>query len=769
MNISRASAKQRKLIPAWILWSYVAFVVYGSLVPLQYADRSLESAVAAFKNIPFLTLGIDSQADWFANLLLFIPLFFLAGLRFNAAGSMGRRALVAILLAAAGPLFATVLEFTQLFFPQRTVSQNDIFAESIGGWVGLACHWHFGPRFENWLQGLWSQQQGQGRVTRLLHAYLILLLLFNVLPLDLTLSPVDLFHKWKDGRVILVPFAGLKGGWAQGAYETFTDALIWAPVGVLWTLQQTDTTAKRVLLRGLAAAGVIELLQLFVYTRVTDVTDIFLAGVGAVCGWALVQRMGNALPAMFKLLEQRCTHLWLGWAMLTIGIFWFPFNFNLADLNSTAASTAFTRLPFTTYYFTSEYHAVNELLRKVGFFLPGGALLGLGIYKDSAQARRVAKLPLLLMFSLAVLVEVGQLALPGKVADLTDALLEFSGGVMGYTLALWIGSATPRPRANASDPRVQLPVQPANGFDGYKGHLANMLVLCAALGLLLKAPGLPYNVGELLEPGLLGMVSVLALGVTVYGIANGSFWLFPSTHRSWLLAFPLVLAAHGACTWFLLRLGVPAESLDDIVGSPVLGWPWQGEMLCRYVALHLCLVLQVLGAALCVRMILRPASLADFFYWVLVSGLLAWPLHLAVVAWAATDNLTELMADNASFMASSALATAGFLTCLAASAVSAAIAGTRRVVALLVVASIASIGAAALYWLGTEHTIVKYGQVFSAFQFLLSPDREHYATGMSLMLRFGMAFAVVCGGLAACQWLSWRRYCGTLKQRPAGL
>jgi len=100
----------------WLFMLYVLFVVYGSLVPLKYVDRSLEDAVLAFKNIPFLALGIDSRADWVANLLLFIPLTFLAGLLFNASGGIGRRVVVAFSLASAAVLFAVGIEFTQLFF-----------------------------------------------------------------------------------------------------------------------------------------------------------------------------------------------------------------------------------------------------------------------------------------------------------------------------------------------------------------------------------------------------------------------------------------------------------------------------------------------------------------------------------------------------------------------------------------------------------------------------------------------------------------------------
>lgn len=761
-------------IVKWLFLLYLLFVVYGSLVPLQYVDRSLDDAIQAFKNIPFLALGIDSRADWIANLLLFVPLTLLASLLFNGSGGVGRRVLVAFLLISSAIMLAVGIEFTQLFFPQRTVSQNDIFAESVGGLVGIGCHWFFGTRIQIWIDGFWRHEQQQDRLTRLLHGYLILLFVFNVLPLDLTLSPVELFHKWKAGGVILIPFAGMKSEWSEALYETATDILIWVPAGLLWALQ-AGGTVTRVISRVIIASAVIEILQLFVYSRVTDITQVFLAGIGAFAGWALVRGVGQSLPAVFRLLERHWLTLWLAWAVLTVGIFWFPFNFSLDGLSGSTATTAFTRLPFTTYYYTSEFHATIELLRKVGFFLPGGLLLGFAAHRPNAGTRRSAAVPLVLTVLLAFGIEVGQLALPGKVADLTDALLESAGGLLGYLMALGIGAprpsqpnqpnqlaAMPASRLNVATPRLKSPLPPMLWLDGYKAHLTFVLGLSAMMGMLFRMPSVPYNLRDLVGPGLGGAVSMLGLSLTAYGSVNGMFLFFPLRRRRWLLAFPACLVVQGLLAWCLLRVSAPAKSLDDIVGSAVLGWPWEWETLCRYVALHMSLMLQVLGAALCVRAILKPATLVDFIYWAMISAVLAWPLHLVVVDWAATDNLTELMAGDASFFSSCALASALFLTCLAGSALSAALNASKHTVLLVGLALAAAMGATLLYWLGADHTIVKYGRVFSAFQFLLSTDREHYAQGVSLMLRYVIAFVAVCGGLAAIQWLSWRWFCRTV-------
>jgi hypothetical protein len=53
---------------------------------------------------------------------------------------------------------------------------------------------------------------------------------------------------------------------------------------------------------------------------------------------------------------------------------------------------------------------------------------------------------------------------------------------------------------------------------------------------------------------------------------------------------------------------------------------------------------------------------------------------------------------------------------------------------------------------GTENALAKYGKVFSAMQFLLSQDREHYATGFDLVFRY---LAFHCGLIGAFAFLQY--------------
>ena len=56
---------------------FLAFVVYGSLVPFEYRSHTLDEALRAFVSIKYLDLGVVSRADWVANIVLYVPLAFL--------------------------------------------------------------------------------------------------------------------------------------------------------------------------------------------------------------------------------------------------------------------------------------------------------------------------------------------------------------------------------------------------------------------------------------------------------------------------------------------------------------------------------------------------------------------------------------------------------------------------------------------------------------------------------------------------------------------
>lgn len=668
--------------------AYGLFVVYGSLVPLAYRPLPWAEALQRFTELPWLNLGVGSRADWVANVLLFIPLSFLwLGVLWHRF-SLGLRLAASLGVWIGALLLSATVEFVQLWFPPRTTSLNDIAAEALGAAIGIVLWWSAGPRLVQRIRLLWQAHAPREFGERLLVVYLVGLVFYNLLPLDLTLSPVELFHKWREGRIHLLPFAGLPSDPAEVLYALAADVALWVPIGWLWARYGI----VRATLRVAAGAVLVELLQLFVWSRVSDPGDVLTAAVGGTLG-AAAARWRGAAPS----LRAHAGLLASGWAAVILAVFWYPYDFSAQEVRLTDLA----RVPFAAYYFGTEYRAATEVLHKLLFFLPLGALLALRLRKAVA---------LLLAAALALVVEGGQLFLPGKHADLTDWVIELSGAALGAWAAGRMGSASAR-----GELKVGWPL------------MAVWLALALVLYGLARLPAVPYNVRESIDPTM-PWISALGLAASLLWAFAYPVWAV-ARQRSLLAA----LLVHGVVAYALLRLSVPLESLDDVVGTPVLGWPWEWERLGRFLALFLAFGLAAWGAALWTA---PAASFRARLVWfaVLVPGLAL--SHAVVVKLAATDNLTELIAGEGSpfaflalWLALLALFTAGYAAVFAQ--------GIHR----LWPAPVSLLLGWGLAQLGLESRVVKYGETFSALQFLLSSDRAHYAGPWSLAWRFALAWA----------------------------
>ena len=442
-GIRTASKARGGALLGWLVFAYTTFVIYGSLVPLKFTPRPLADAWAFFREIPYLDLGIGSRADWVANILLFVPLAFLwlAALTRNAGPI--RKAMVSCLVLLACFALSVAIEFTQIFFPPRTVSLNDIIAESIGAILGTIVWWRVGVRFSRWLLAWYEDHTPTGTAQRLFYAYLFLLFGYSVLPLDLTISVVEIYHKWQEGKILLVPFSAHYDTQAQRVYALLADIAIWIPAAFLWRISW-GVTPRRLMLYVLGCATLIEVLQLFVYSRVTSTTDVLTAGCGGAIGIALARWMAPASqdkdPPRPGRFGGRGLLLWVvalaGWAGVITVVFWYPFDFNTEWGFVHQRLATVKRVPFEAYYFGTEFRAVTEVFHKTGFFFPLGAILAVG----AAGLRRRIAVPFLLLDAVSMLIlsgaaagiEIGQLFLPDKVADATDWFLESAGGITGY-------------------------------------------------------------------------------------------------------------------------------------------------------------------------------------------------------------------------------------------------------------------------------------------------------------------------------------------------
>jgi VanZ family protein len=274
---------------------YALFVAYGCLIPLRFYPIPWEVSLERYEHILRLVPGRFSRSDWLANVLLFVPITFF----WMAALWPGRRPLAASLRAAlvwaAAVLFQMALEFGQVFVPGRSVSLQDVIAAMQGAAVGIVLWATAGGRVLSHVE-LWDERRGaEGLASWALAPYAMALILFNLLPLDMTFSPGKLLAKWERGMVFLVPFQGGAIPPPERTLAVAGHAAQWLPVAMLWVLAGRGGRRAAWLVAIVLATGV-ELGQLCVMSRVSDATDLVSAALGAALGALLGGWLEPRLP-----------------------------------------------------------------------------------------------------------------------------------------------------------------------------------------------------------------------------------------------------------------------------------------------------------------------------------------------------------------------------------------------------------------------------------------------------------------------------------------
>ena len=722
-----AHTRGREGWAGWAALVYLAFPIYGSLLPFEWRDRDPGEALQTFLALLAGPLHIDSRPDFAANLLLALPLALLL------QGALGRRLWTAPLVWALCTLLAALLEGTQLFFSGRNPALSDVLAQSCGALLGVVAAGFVPAAF--WQR---SQDQGQGW-RKLLALYLAGLVLYALMPLDLSSSPSDLLAKWREGKVRLLPFQGWGDELQREALGSLLDVGLWALAGWL-TARAHPRCGARGLLALLGLAALLELAQLLVRSRTSDTTDL----IAALLGLLLATRLPGpqAAPSEPGLLARWGVALAAS-TVLLLAATW-PWEMVASGAALRARLDAQVWLPFASYAVTQELALVTNLLRRLFAFV----LLALAwrwALRPAATGLARGLLLALPCVLLALLIEGLQLGLRAQVSDLGDAVL---AALCAIGVGLWRGGAAP---AEASAPRRP---SPARAWTA----LGLALLLSLGIGGL---PGLPYNLRELF--GGYGGLAAPAILFGLFALPASAAWLAQAADPArpgapWVGA-QLPLAALLLALWLLLW--APTESLHDVVGYPTLGLGAGLEVGVRLFVLLLG-PLWALSLGLCSAWPDRRAwQLALHGVWVL-------PLwHGVVVLGANTDNLVELMAGGGSLTAS--LCGMGYAALLGVSAGWLwGGAGWRRLAALLPLPLLGW----ALAQAGTESLLIKYGQAFSALQFLLSEDRAHYARGAALWLRFALAHGLLLAGCwAALVWLAtlcrWPRPAGAPGHRPA--
>lgn len=545
----------------WGAWcAYVAFVVYGSLVPLDFTPLPLHQAWQTFRQAPFLQLGVESRADWVANGVLYVPM-----------GLLGARALAAlagpwaggVLAVVAGALLALSVEFAQVFFPPRTVSQNDLLAEGLGTVLGVLAAGLLAPWLARW-RTAWQQDR-----TRWLHlglwAYALLYGLYALFPFDLLISRQELADK----------LASANWGWViarpddlsvpRALLQWTVEAVLSLPLGLLLvTAGRPQQAWRRGAMVGLVLGVVLELAQLFIATGISQGASLVSRALGAGIGaWAWSVWQPDSLARVRQWLHRHLRVLLLVYVVpLLYGAGWGR-HAVLGWPRVLQQWDELRFLPFYYHYYTSEAIALTSLGSTVVMYAPLAVL---------AWARRMgAGGAAWLAACLAVVVELGKLPLAQIHPDPTNVLL---AGLAVWLLVRVLGQLDQQRPRGAPDLAPRRTTRHAPGPDAAPapapapGPDRSAMAMVMATGTVKDSPastGAPAAVKAWWQDRRLWPAGALVLVVLAVALSWPAW--------AWGLAL-VVVGAAALCAWRPVALAAVLPA-----ALPVLDLaPWSGRL-----------------------------------------------------------------------------------------------------------------------------------------------------------------------------------------------
>jgi VanZ like protein len=411
------------LLPWWLF--YLAFVIYGSLVPLGYRPIPLDKAWAMFQQIRLLDVGAGGRADWVANGVLYVPVGFLTA---SLLGGRHRALppLVQVGAVAFAVMLALVVEFVQLAFPPRTVSLNDVLAEFIGGALGAGLAGVAAHRFRALLAALVGS--ADRLAPRLLKAYALGYCAFSLFPYDFLLSMGELAAKLhSDHWGWLWAGAGGRGIGAAAVAKQLAEALAALPLG--WLLAARGASPGKAFGAGAALGAIIEFAQFFLVSGVAQGFSVLTRALGLWAGAVAWQRRAGLDPLRLAAGIRRFGLPLMG--LYFLGLVAVTGWFELPWQGPGAAAEVLRELrflPFYYHYYTTEQAALLSLT-SVGLMYAPLGIAAWALFLGPGVAAGLAA-------TAAAGIETSKLFLVGLHPDPTNVLLASIAAWAGCRLAM---------------------------------------------------------------------------------------------------------------------------------------------------------------------------------------------------------------------------------------------------------------------------------------------------------------------------------------------
>lgn len=408
--------------------AYAIFLVYATCLPFDFVtdQATLSQQLQEVRWTPFIREdgSRESIPDLIRNILLFLP--FGVGLFYAFRKNWGRLPGIVAAVAAliVGGLFSSLVEFIQIFCPNRISSVTDVITNGVGSCLGL-----WGARI--------SYDHYQDRVITRISAnfkdnpqdmwimlILVFIFLFSLTPFDFSL---DIGHlKAQIKSIQLRPF--FDRAVVLSSLDLFFPYSI---LGFCCLLYAQQSLARFIMffVLSLSFALMIETIQILTHSHSFSLNDLIFNWTGFVFG----SGMGGVLLLLGKN-QNPVNFIFLQYLAFLIVLSFFPFQFDLSQ----AGLDKINLLPFFAHYANPNFQSVSDLLQGILAFLPFGAYLmwkSQSFFDDANFALRHAKKKVIIMlFFIGLTVEISQTFLSGRFPDVTDIIFTVLGGYLGVNL-----------------------------------------------------------------------------------------------------------------------------------------------------------------------------------------------------------------------------------------------------------------------------------------------------------------------------------------------
>lgn len=421
---------------ALLVWCFG--VVYGSLIPFDFHALPANIAWQRFLDVPWLEIGMLGRADWIANLLVFIPLgYLITEVSVPRYGSVIIRGINAVGVVMICMLIAVAIEFTQVFFPQRTVSLNDMVAETLGGAVGACIWWALGGKLALLIKA--ARGRSRAALNAALACYMLGYLALSLFPYDFLISREELMVKLASGsHGWLLAASGCESHF-RCLIKSVAEVLAVAPFGIwlriLWAGRYPHEML-RVFIAGAVLGVIVEAAQFLTASGISQGFSVLTRAAGFCLGYYgchMLQVYGlDRFRPWLRPLVVLLVLPYLVALFLANGIHpgrWMAFPDALARIHKLHL------LPFYYYYFTTETRAMVSLLGVLGLYGPVG--LAAGAWAVGRAGGRLPRAWLVALYGggLCAIFEFLKLLDPVRHPDFTDVII--AAAAAAFALAVF--------------------------------------------------------------------------------------------------------------------------------------------------------------------------------------------------------------------------------------------------------------------------------------------------------------------------------------------